>query len=425
MANPACIKTRTHFRFKSCWYTAAVILLASRVAATGGFQVSTNFESGSAQILERDSGQQRLRISPGGDPKRGMPNWWFVRITDLDTNKPFTLQVVAREEPVPGSDNPKQLLTAGWALPDCAAVSTDGASWKQTLPGERNRSESVYQVPAGPATLWLAWGPPFTPHDSAVFVERIAREHPSFATAFTLARSREDRPVPALRVVGGDLPTTNRFGIWLNARHHAWECGSSWVGIGFIEWLVSDDPEAKWLRENGEIYFVPVMDVDHVATGDGGKMALPQDHIRDWSAAPHWPEVAAAQGRILAMGKRTTIYLDLHNGAPSQRTEGFYVPYPPYVPNETVRLHDRFFDCVRRTMGEVRLMDGKPNRPEEIPIWRNSAAPWVREHCGSKALAFTVETAWNTPQGTPEGYRDVGRKLGLAIAAYLHTAERP
>lgn len=400
-----------------------MIFLAGRAAANGGFQVSTSFESGSAQVLERDAEHQRLRISPGGDPKRGMPNWWFVHVTELDTNKPFTLEVVAREVSVPGSDDPKQLLTAGWALPNCAAVSTDGASWKQTARGDRNGSECSYQIPAGQAGLWLAWGPPFTPHDSAVFVERIAREHPSFATAFTLARSREDRPVPALHIVDGNLPITNRFGVWVNARHHAWECGGSWIGVGFAEWLVGDDPQAKWMRQNAEIYFVPVMDVDHVATGDGGKQALPQDHIRDWSEAPHWPEVAAAQRLILAMGRRTTIYLDLHNGAPSQQVGGFYVPYPPYITDETVRLQDRFFECVRQSMGEVRLMDGKPNKPEDVPKWRNSASPWVRAHCGPKAMAFTVETGWNNPRGTPEGYGDVGRKLGAAVAAYLRGAE--
>jgi hypothetical protein len=45
-----------------------------------------------------------------------------------------------------------------------------------------------------------------------------------------------------------------------------------WVAQGFAEWLLSDrDADAAWLRQHGEVFIVPIMDVDNVATGNGGK----------------------------------------------------------------------------------------------------------------------------------------------------------
>ncbi len=44
-----------------------------------------------------------------------------------------------------------------------------------------------------------------------------------------------------------------RFTIWIQARQHGWETGSSWVGRGFMEWLVSSDPAAIALRQETSV----------------------------------------------------------------------------------------------------------------------------------------------------------------------------
>src|SRR6185369_8106596 len=74
-------------------FVMAIVLLTFPLHAA--LNMSTDFESGSARVLELDAAAQRVRIAPAGDPKRGMPNWWYVRIDGLDTNKPLTLEVAA------------------------------------------------------------------------------------------------------------------------------------------------------------------------------------------------------------------------------------------------------------------------------------------------------------------------------------------
>ena len=95
---------------------------------------------------------------------------------------------------------------------------------------------------------------------------------------------------------------------------------------GLVEWLMAGDGAARWLTEHAEIVVVPIMDVDNVVTGNGGKEENPQDHNRDWDEAPVFPEVAAAQ-QFLKHGQRRaawTFFIDLHNPAPNDPRPFFF-----------------------------------------------------------------------------------------------------
>jgi hypothetical protein len=395
------------------------VWLAAVVGAQASLTVSTDFEGGSAKVLELNPDTQTVRISPAGNLNRGMPNWWYLRVEGVDTNKPVVLEVAALSVSV-GPVGKTNLLNVGWTLPACAAVSTDGVNWRQTSPGQRQGSQCVYTVPTTSGTLWLAWGPPFTPRDAVKFADDLAQAH-AFVKKFILAKSIEGRPVPGVEIYEGKKPLAERPAVCVLGRQHAWEVGGSWVSKSLAEWLAGDDEPAKWLRQNAQFIFVPLMDVDHVATGDGGKWALPQDHNRDWSEAPHWPEVAAAQKMVLPFVKegRMDIFLDVHNPSAGQKVTKFYRDYPPYISEKGAALEDRFLALAREAFGEIETFDGKPSKPEDLPVWHAISTPWFLDHGNPQTISFTVEVPWNTPQGTPEGYRDVGKKLGLAVEKYL------
>src|SRR6185436_1582322 len=119
--------------------------------------------------------------------------------------------------------------------------------------------------------------PPFMPVNATRFIDQAVKQY-SFANRFDLSQTREVRSVPVLKISEGKKSASERPVIWVHARQHAWEVGSSWVATGFADWVLGNDEGAKWLRQNNEIYLIPIMDIDHVATGDGGKHALPHDH---------------------------------------------------------------------------------------------------------------------------------------------------
>lgn len=231
-----------------------------------------------------------------------------------------------------------------------------------------------------------------------------------------------------LHVRQGELPSEQRFGVWVQARQHAWESGSSWVAQGFAEWLLSDEAEASWLREHAEVFVVPIMDIDNTAAGNGGKDALPQDHNRDWSPKPHWNEVQAAQRKVaeLVAEQRMDVFLDLHNPAPGDPT--FFYILPAELLKEPARaLRDRFIELAYERISRAEPRIPMSSRPKLTganyhPLWRQISSNWVNMHGNEHTVSLCLETGWNFTHSTTEGYRAVGRNLAAAVQAYL--AER-
>jgi hypothetical protein len=383
-------------------------------------RVTTAFESGSARVVSLDNATQTIRIIPAGDTKRGMPTWWNLRIDSIDTSKPVFLEVLSTDELIPqGPSQNLRKLSPGWTWPDHATYSNDGKTWKHSSPGMKEGSYMRYSIEPDSSTLWIAWGPPFTPADAAAFTQTLMQKH-SFIKAFTLARSIEGRNVPALKISDGDKPDLQRPAIWVQARQHAWEVGGSWVAVGLAEWLAGEDKEAVSLRQYSDIYIIPLMDVDHVATGDGGKNALPHDHNRDWGPTPHWPEVAAAQKYIrhLAEEGRMNIFLDLHNPASGNKIQMMYVLDKTYMSSEAFPRQQRFVELMIDEFGELKQHRNGP-KPAVTALKERVSEVWVLENANASTIGFCIETPWNSPKSTTEGYRATGKSLGKVIGKLL------
>lgn len=387
-------------------------------------RVSTDFEGGSATVDSIDEGKREIRIRPGGDPSRGWPCWWFVRIDGIAKGEPATLVLRGSERPARnnGTDTGKP-LSPGWAMPAAAAVSDDGVNWRRTELGTRATDHIAYPLVGGEGPLWVAWGPPFTSRESEAMIDAAVRSRPELADAFELARTREGRPVRGLRIVSGE--SEGKPAVWIQARQHAWESGSSWVARGFVDWLLGEEDEAVWLRDSAEVLVVPVMDVDRVATGDGGKESDPRDHNRDWTESPHYPEVAAAQQRLLALarGNRLAVFLDLHNPGPNDRQPFFFVGPPELLPDPARVNRERFLAlAAARLDGPLALAPApRVTGPGYHPLWRQISGQWVNDHGNPFTMAACLETSWNTPHSTIDGYGAVGAKLGRALSDLLNS----
>jgi len=376
----------------------------------GKLTVSTDFPSGSAEVISIDQRARSIRLMPTLHKDRGWRCWWCVKIAGCRPGETLTVTV---------GDAP-------WATPDRAALSHDNQTWGQTEKAARRGKLATYKVKAKGPAFYLAWGPPFTPDDARRLVESAAKQSPH-ATAYNLCDTRGGRATPALRIMEGPH-SADRYGIWINARQHAWESGSSWVCRGLIEWLVSDDPRAAALRKQAEIHIVPVMDIDNVAIGAGGKNQRPHDHNRDWSDRPHWRSVAAATERIkkLHAAGRFDLFIDLHNPGAGSRDPFFYIAPRKLLSKVGMRNLDRFLTACRQEMTGPLAFRGKTHEsgPNYDKNWRRISKNWVMENTGEHVVALTLETAWNTPHSTTDGYRTVGKQLGLAVERYLRQPPR-
>lgn len=406
-----------------------LIVMPTIASSACALTVESDFEGASVDAVEIDEAMRTIRFAPGGDPVRGWPCWWYFRVSRIRPGEVITLRLRASTASAsnPGSPTAKP-LAASWAMPNQATFSTDGKTWLHTDAGRRENEWMIYTLQPEAASVFVAWGPPYTPATAMAWLRELSLQSAA-AKSMELCRSRGGRVVPLLHVQEGERPAANRFGVWVQARQHAWECGSSWVAQGFAEWLLSADADAAWLRQHAEVFIVPVMDVDNVATGNGGKDAQPQDHNRDWSEQPHWNEVAAAQRMIgtLVQEGRMDVFLDLHNPAPGDPTF-FYIMPADQLPGPMVALRDRFIQLAYARISRIKPlipMSSKPKvtGPSYHPLWREISANWVSLHGNPHTVGLCLETIWNSPRSTTDGYQAVGAGLAASVREYL--GERP
>lgn len=405
------------------------ILICRIAVAADALTVESDFEGASVSEVEIDNAARSISFMPGGDPNRGWPCWWFFRVKGITPGETITLRLQGSKATtaVPGGPLAKPLASS-WAMPEQATFSLDGKTWLHTEKGTRQDDLMIYTIKPDAASVSVAWGPPYTPSAATAFVRAMSEKSPH-AEATELCRSREGRSVPMLHVQEGERKKEQRFGVWVQARQHAWESGSSWVAQGFGEWLLSDDADAVWLRQHAEIFLVPIMDVDNTATGNGGKDALPQDHNRDWSPQPHWNEVMAAQKKVSGLIKegRMDVFLDLHNPAPGDPTF-FYILESSALKEPMIGLRDRFIELAYARISKIKPLVPMSNKPKTTgpsyhPLWRQISANWVSMNGNPHTVGLCLETIWNYKNSNTEGYRAVGANLAAAVREYL--AERP
>src|SRR6478736_448381 len=143
--------------------------------AQSELKIITDFEGGSASIIEINSANNKVHIAPGGDSSHGWICWWYFHIDNAVVGKPLTIEVSASQEPTRNQGKlTRQPLAAGWCMPQQASISYDATTWQRTAMGAREGNSIRYEVTPEKSTLWIAWGPPFTPRDTTDLLARAA-----------------------------------------------------------------------------------------------------------------------------------------------------------------------------------------------------------------------------------------------------------
>lgn len=382
-------------------------------------RVLTDFEGGNAEVVRLDQATKTLRIMPALREGRGWPCWWFFKLDGLTPGEEFTVEVQAQTQPF----REKNVLAAAWCQPKQAWVSRDGQTWKPSAPGTRTEDKAMsYKIKAEATQMSVAWGPPFVPADAEALLTEIAARLPE-AKRFELAKTRGGRLVNGIRI--GDENAAHQ--VWIGARQHAWEAGGSQVGRGFIRWYASD--EAKAVRAKTCLHFIPIMDVDNAAIGAGGKESVPRDHNRDWSDEPIYPEVAAAQRRISEIHQKQglDVFVDLHNPGATDAVY-FYGPFGfERMTGMQQRNYQRWMELAVANIIEPVKVTPKYRFATYVTTdeERNRmSSSWVRNHSNPFTISVTLETGWNYPVMSVEGYGQIGAGLGRALAAYIEENPR-
>ncbi len=383
-----------------------VWLLQFQAMIAGDLSLRTDFPGGAAKLLSIDQQRRHIRFEVPESPVGAHRSWWYFRVDGSTPDETLTLE-----------------LNFGRTRVKRAAYSPDGSNWSFTPPAVADEAAgtSTFSQRVTSSSSYFAWYVPYLQSHAERVVAAAERACPH-ARKFELCRSEAGRRVWAVRFAEPGATEDSRYGIWIQARQHAWEVGGSWTAHGLIEWLSSDDESAIALRRKAQIFVVPIMDVDSVEKGSGGKWQLPHDHNRDWSDKPYWNSVKAAMARCKELDNqgRLDVFLDLHDPTWQAPFEFWCNPYPVML-GPRRRNTDYFLMCARGEIVGPLVFDPEVFSPYTLDT--PTAGNWSSQRTRSHVVGGTVEVGVYPPTGfdaaPPLQHLVAGTELGRTLERYL------
>jgi len=293
---------------------------------------NTKFEGGNLGPVET-VGPLHYRCPVTGEAdhqnRNRQASWYYFRI-DGARNQPLTLDLTN----LLGEYN-YQAGTHAVTANTRPVYSEDNRTWRHLTDSEISwndtRKELTLKLTPRANRVWIAHVPPYTN-------EHWARFRSQLPGGVTIGRTAGGRPLELFTI--GNGPRV----IWIMARQHSWETGTSWMLEGGLRWLLSKDPAAVQLRQNFTWKILPVSDPDGVARGGVRYNSNGYDLNRNWDTLDpvKMPEISAQRAAVLAWldsGKPIHLFITLHN----TETQDYVDAPPAFTP-----LAQRLYDALRR-----------------------------------------------------------------------------
>ncbi len=191
-------------------------------------------------------------------------------------------------------------------------ISENGRDWTpvptESLPG--NRVRLTVEMP-GPR-LYVARIEPYRLSDLDRLLESVSKSR--LVQIASIGKTVGGRELEVIRIGSASAP----YRVFLRARAHPWESGSSWVAQGLIQRLLKDDADAKTFLDQYAVYILPMANKDGVARGMTRFNLRGKDLNRNWDTPADVdlaPENAALERWLEGMiaRRRPHLAIELHN----------------------------------------------------------------------------------------------------------------
>ncbi|HEY7116317.1 MAG TPA: M14-type cytosolic carboxypeptidase [Tepidisphaeraceae bacterium] len=278
-----------------------------------------NFEDASLGRIEA-LGPNEFRCHVEGQcDQRGhnrQASWYFFRV-DAAAGRDLTLTLTDFVGEY--NDKPGAVPMAKGILP---VYSDDGVHWRHfdssAVTWDDQKKEATLRLRPAGDSIWIAHVAPYTASDLSRLLTELDRS--PYARVEVIGRTAQGRDLHMVTVTDFATPDAGKKVLWLQARQHAWEAGTSYVMDGALRFITSGDPRAADLRRRAVFRFTPMVDVDGCATGKVRFNANGYDVNRHWAAVDlrdkAWlarsPEVWYAKRAITTAGP-IDLMVNLHN----------------------------------------------------------------------------------------------------------------
>lgn len=401
---------------------AAAFGLAGALAFPAAAQVTfdSSFESGNAEnFTQVNANTWSFLIEP--DTNSTDRQWFYFAVNGAEGQ---SLNFHLLET---GAHN----VTSHWNTARPVYSSDGGETWQHTV-GPVSFSGGTYRFThiMGSDSERLAFHFPYT---WSMLQPKLAEwaEHPSAETSI-LGESIQGRPIHFFQVTSGEVGEPGeKLGIWVIARQHSAEVTGSYTVEAFMDYLLSDEEDARALRHNAVINVIPMINPDGVFAGNYRDNFAGVNLNRVWDGSANLttsPEVVAAETKIsewVNAGHNYDLFLDIHSTSGTNPHFAFHaaasIQPSNYPTPETYHADSRAYLAF--------VNDYAPNfNPTAGTTTSNAQAlAYHRQRIQYGVLAFTPEGAYNRqnfgPNSsdwmTPEVHRQVGVGFARAIVNYF------
>ena len=104
-----------------------------------------------------------------------------------------------------------------------------------------------------------------------------------WTTKTVLGKSTQNRNITLLAITNSSIPNTTKKIVYIIGRQHAAETASSHMLNGLIDFLISNNSDARRMRDSFVWYIVPMVNPDGVYLGNTRGTSLLRDPNDDWS----------------------------------------------------------------------------------------------------------------------------------------------
>ena len=291
--------------------------------------ISTDFEGGNLGEVTQLSDthwQCALAGESDADQRNRQASWYYFRVDNVK-NQPLTIDLTdlvgeynykVGSHPVTSETRP--------------VVSYDRVRWRhlsdQEVQWSEERTELRLSFTPPQDTVWVAHVPPYTTEPLRRLLSEYAT-HPA-VTLDTMGRTPQERPLIRMTITNPEVPLEQKEVVWLMARQHSWEAGTSWVMDSAIRYLLDSAAGEAW-QDRIVFQLIPMGDPDGVARGGVRFNAFGHDLNRNWDYVipEEMPEIDAQKTAItdwLAQGYPIDLFLTLHNTESADYVQGPDLP---------------------------------------------------------------------------------------------------
>jgi murein tripeptide amidase MpaA len=400
----------------------------------------SHFESGNLSRvfhLSSDTYHCILEYDPNAS---GSCQWFYFRISNTRRDGKYTFYIS-------GFHKVKSLYHSGARIFSYSAIQAErtGISWSRggtkyaytitrRFRSKSKRSTVQFQIrfPYDDDDVCLCYALPYTYSDLLRSIQCWQAAAPDCFQVEKLCDSEGGRDVPLLTITAtSSVPPANRPIIFITGRIHPGESNGSFLVHGLIDFLLSADPLAVFIRENTIIKCVPMINIDGVIAGFYRISLHKYDLNRMWTSPDRvlQPVVYETKRLIgeLAQTREIACYIDFHGHS---RLHGTFAYGCPNDDDLQLRDDEKTFPRVLAFLSDAFAWN---HCVFSFPKERKAASRIVVRTEFNVVNSFTIESSFGGISAGPRAgmlydellWKELGEKCGVGIFHLLRRDESP